>query len=175
SPPMRIIAGLTLGLLTILAGCAGDGSSGAARTRTATAPDGVPIVYESRGRGEPALVFVHGWSCNRGVWREQVDVFDDSHRVIALDLGGHGESGRDRRTWPMRGLAREVVAVVEAEGLKEVILIGHSMGGPVSLFAAAEMPERTVGVIGADTLHDAEFAFSRELVESLVARMEQDF
>lgn len=157
-----------------LAGCASTPST-APQTRAATSSDGVRIAYEARGSGSPALVFIHGWGCNREHWKNQVDVFDDDHRVIALDLGGHGASGANRAHWTLAALARDVQAVVEAEGLDRVILVGHSMGGPVSLFAAAKMPERTVGVIGVDTLHNAEYTFDPKLIESLVARLQADF
>ncbi|HSL83506.1 MAG TPA: alpha/beta fold hydrolase, partial [Thermoanaerobaculia bacterium] len=121
----------------------------AADTATVEAADGVPIVYEVSGPAEaagPALVFVHCWACDRTYWREQVDVFAADHRVVTLDLAGHGESGAGREAWTVTGLAGDVRAVVEAlareERLERVILIGHSMGGPVSLEAARLMPER---------------------------------
>jgi len=56
--------------------------------------DGTPISYEISGTGEPALLFVHGWSCDARYWRVQVPHFSKKHRVIILDLAGHGHSGR---------------------------------------------------------------------------------
>ena len=50
--------------------------------------DGVMIHYEVSGKGEPALVFVHGWSCDRGYWKNQVDEFDETYMVVTVDLGG---------------------------------------------------------------------------------------
>jgi pimeloyl-ACP methyl ester carboxylesterase len=113
---------------------------------TLTAPDGVRIVYDDRGQGATALVFVHCWSCDRTFWREQADVFSDGYRVVTLDLAGHGESGKNRKTWTVAGLGGDVRAVVEKLGLKRVILVGHSMGGPVSLDAARQLRGRVVGV-----------------------------
>lgn len=55
--------------------------------------DGLPVRYEVLGDGTPALVFVHGWSCDRRYWDGQVGYFADRHRVVAIDLAGHGESG----------------------------------------------------------------------------------
>jgi pimeloyl-ACP methyl ester carboxylesterase len=171
---MRHVLPLFFCLAAALAGC-GSAPSAAPRTHAITSSDGVRLAYETRGTGSPALVFIHGWCCNREHWKNQVDVFDDDHRVIALDLGGHGESGANRSDWTLHSLARDVQAVVEAEGLDRVIFVGHSMGGPVALLAAAEMPERTAGVIGVDTLHNAESTFDPKLIESLVARMQADF
>jgi pimeloyl-ACP methyl ester carboxylesterase len=85
-------------------------------------------------------VFVHCWACDRTYWREQVDVFAADHQVVTLDLAGHGESGAGRETWTVKGLAGDVQAVVEALDLERVILIGHSMGGPVSRRHAAYAP-----------------------------------
>ena len=154
------------------------GAPAAADTATVPAPDGVPIVYEVRGEaeaGEPALVFVHCWGCDRTYWREQLDVFAADYRVVAMDLAGHGESGVERETWSVPGLAGDVEAVADALGLERMILIGHSMGGPVSLEAARRMPRRVVGVVAIDTLHNADYEFPPEQVDQLVGAFEADF
>ncbi|HLE84722.1 MAG TPA: alpha/beta hydrolase [Thermoanaerobaculia bacterium] len=152
--------------------------SAAAETATVAAPDGVPIVYEVRGEaeaGEPALVFVHCWGCDRTYWREQLDVFAADYRVVAMDLAGHGESGVERETWSVPGLAGDVEAVVDALGLERMILIGHSMGGPVALEAARRMPGRVAGIVAVDTLHNADYEFPPEVVAQLVGAFEADF
>lgn len=149
-----------------------------AAAATVAAPDGVPIVYEVRGEaeaGEPALVFVHCWGCDRTYWREQLDVFAADSRVVAMDLAGHGESGVERETWSVVGLAGDVEAVADALGLERMILIGHSMGGPVSLEAARRMPGRVVGVVAVDTLHNADYEFPPDQVAQLVGAFEADF
>jgi sigma-B regulation protein RsbQ len=150
----------------------------AAETATVAAPDGVPVVYEVRGEaetGEPALVFVHCWGCDRTYWREQLDVFAADYRVVAMDLAGHGESGVGRETWSVPGLAGDVVAVADALGLERMVLIGHSMGGPVSLEAARRMPGRVVGIVAVDTLHNADYEFPPEQVDQLIGAFEADF
>ncbi len=63
------------------------------------AEDGVRISYTSEGHGEPAIVFIHGWTCDHTHWRFQVPEFRKSFRVIAIDLPGHGASGADRNSW----------------------------------------------------------------------------
>lgn len=78
------------------------------------APDGLSLVYDVRGSGEVALVFVHCWACDRSFWREQLDAFADEYRVVSLDLGGHGDSGREGDEWTIEGLARDVLAVADA-------------------------------------------------------------
>lgn len=153
-------------------------ASATAESATVAAADGVPIVYEVRGEaeaGEPALVFVHCWACDRTYWRGQLDAFAADYRVVALDLAGHGESGAGRERWTIAGLGGDVQAVVEALGLERVILIGHSMGGPVSLEAARRMPGRVIGVVAVDTLHDADLDFPEAQMDQMIAAFEADF
>src|SRR5437588_3410410 len=90
--------------------------------KTIRADDGVDIVCEVRGKGDTALVFLHGWCGDREYWKNQVDVFAKDYRVVALDQAGHGESGQNRKTWTTSSLAGDVEAVVKALGLKRVIL-----------------------------------------------------
>src|SRR3990172_12732980 len=54
--------------------------------------NGVKLAYESRGTGRPAFVFVHGWTCDRSFFAPQAKHFARRHRVVSLDLRGHGES-----------------------------------------------------------------------------------
>lgn len=145
------------------------------RTGSVKARDGVRIVYDVRGRGDTTLVFVHCWSCDRSFWRNQVDVFADRYRVVTLDLAGHGESGKDRKNWTVLGLAEDVRAVADKLKLKRMILIGHSMGGPVSLEAARLLRGRVIGVIAVDTLHNAEQQFPVQAVQAIAGKLKADF
>jgi len=146
------------------------------RTRdSAIAPDGVEIYYEIAGEGDPALVFVHGWSCDRSYWREQFDHFSTQYRVVSIDLGGHGESGRERNDWTMAAFGADVHAVVEKAGLANVVLVGHSMGGPVIVEAAKLMPERTAAVIPVDHFHDVNNPMTDEELDAFIAPMLEDF
>jgi len=141
---------------------------------TAIAPDGVSIAYTVSGTGSPALVFVHGWMCDQTYWAAQAAAFSETHTVVTIDLAGHGESGIGREGWPLMAFGADVEAVVEALGLDRVILIGHSMGGPVVLEAARLMP-RVIGVVGVDTLQDADFKYDSEQVAPFLAPFESDF
>jgi pimeloyl-ACP methyl ester carboxylesterase len=159
-----------------LARQAGDTAQTASRSvGTVKAPDGVAIRYEVAGRGEPTLVFVHGWSCDRSYWRPQIDHFARSHQVVAVDLGGHGESGVERKDWTMAAFAGDVRAVVEGLGLQKVVLVGHSMGGPVILEAARLMPERVVALIPVDFFNDVDRGFTAKEREGFLTPMRTDF
>ena len=142
---------------------------------TLTAADGVPIAYDMRGGGSLALVFVHGWCSNRTFWREQLDNLARDYRVVALDLPGHGDSGRDRPVWSVESFAEDVRVVVEALDLKRVVLVGHSMGGLVSLEAARRLPGRVIGMIGVDTISDVESEKAPETMDRVISALEADF
>lgn len=137
--------------------------------------DGTPISYEIHGAGEPALVFVHGWSCDARYWRAQVPHFSKKHRVVVLDLAGHGHSGSTRSKYTMKAFGEDVQAVTEATGSFNVILIGHSMGGSVIAEAARLIPHRVIGIIGVDTLENIEYPMTREELDSSMAPLKSDF
>src|SRR5262245_43713957 len=143
--------------------------------KTIKADDGLEIVCEVRGQGDTALVFLHGWCGDREYWKNQADAFAADYRIVTLDQAGHGESGKDRKEWTAASLAGDVEAVVKALGLKRVILVGHSMGGPVSLMAAKRMPGTVVAVVGADTLQNAEFEFPEDVRKQFMEAFEKDF
>jgi len=140
-----------------------------------TAADGVPIHYEVKGKGEPALVFIHCWSCDRSLWENQVAVFAKSHRVVTIDLPGHGESGKGRTNWSIESYGEDVKRVVTKLALKRVVLIGSSMGGPVVLEAARLMPERVAAIVPVDTLQNVEQKMSAEQIEAMVKQIQSDY
>jgi pimeloyl-ACP methyl ester carboxylesterase len=143
--------------------------------KTVRAEDGLSIICDIRGKGDTALVFLHGWCGDREYWKHQVDVFAADYRIVTLDQAGHGESGKDRKHWSAGSLAGDVEAVAKALDLKRVILIGHSMGGPVALMAAKRMPDIVIAVIGVDTLQNVELKPPEELRKQIVDGFEADF
>jgi pimeloyl-ACP methyl ester carboxylesterase len=104
-----------------------------------------------------------------------MDHFAASHRVVAVDLGGHGESGLGRKDWTMAAFAGDVHAVVEALGPGKVVLVGHSMGGPVILEAARLMPERVVALVSVDFFNEVDRRFGAKEREGFLAPMRADF
>ena len=143
--------------------------------RVVASKDDIPISFEIYGAGEPTLVFVHGWSCDARYWRAQVPHFSKSHRVVTLDLAGHGHSGTKRLQYSMSAFGEDVQAVTEATGSNRVILLGHSMGGSVIAEAARLMPDRVIGLIAVDTLHNIEYPMTREELSKMLAPLEKDF
>jgi pimeloyl-ACP methyl ester carboxylesterase len=155
----------------------GSAAAGGAKseTKTVRTADDVDIVCEVRGKGDTALIFLHGWCGERAYWKNQVDEFAKDYRVVTLDQAGHGESGKNRKTWTVDSLAGDVETVAKSLGLKRVILVGHSMGGPVGLLAAKRMPGKVVAVIGVDTLQNAEAKMPEEMRKKFLDAFESDF
>jgi pimeloyl-ACP methyl ester carboxylesterase len=130
----------------------------------ATSSDGVKIVFDRLGKGEPTLVFIHGWSNNKSIWDAQMSHFSQKHTVIAIDLAGFGQSGNNRNNWTIESFCGDVVAVINRLSLEHVVLVGFSMGGPVAIETAKRLPERAVGVVLVDALHNPEMKYSPEAV-----------
>jgi len=137
--------------------------------------DGVNIVYSAAGAGEPALVFVHGGMADRTFWNAQLHAFAGKHRVIALDLAGHGESGTVRPKWGFPEFGADVRTVVEAEKVDKVILFGNSLGGPVAIEAALQMPGKVLGVVGVDTFQSVSYTIPADGALARAEAFRKDF
>jgi pimeloyl-ACP methyl ester carboxylesterase len=143
--------------------------------QTVMAPDDVKIAFTTEGIGEPAVVLVHGWSCDRTYWRNQMSVFSEQYQVVAIDLAGHGDSGIERDDWTVEAFGGGVAAVIKKHGLEKVVLVGHSMGGPVNIEAARLIPDRVVGLVGVDTYHDLEETVPEAQRDQFLAAFQADF
>jgi pimeloyl-ACP methyl ester carboxylesterase len=136
--------------------------------------DGSDIHYEVTGDAGTALVFVHGWMGNVRWWDAQRDAFAATHRVVALDLAGHGQSSSTRTAWSADAYAADIVAVVQAVAAPRVVLVGHSMSGAYVIAACPEV-ERLAGVILVDTLKDLDALPSWEDVAPMLASYRTDY
>lgn len=146
-----------------------------AQSHVAISDDGVPIHYDVHGNGPITLVFVHGWCCDRRYWDRQVEHFAPHYAVVGLDLAGHGASGRDRTQWTVAAFGQDIVAVVEQLGLEQVVLIGHSMGGPVVVEAARHLPTAVIGLVGVDTWWNVEQTLTPAQVAEFLAPFRTNF
>ncbi|MGA7271515.1 MAG: alpha/beta fold hydrolase [Acidimicrobiia bacterium] len=98
------------------------------------------IHYESAGNGSPVL-FIHGLGSSARDWERQVDFFAGSHRVITLDLRGHGRSEKPPGRYTIELLARDVSGLIDHLGLSPVSVVGISLGGMVTFQLAADRPD----------------------------------
>lgn len=137
--------------------------------------DGVMIYYDVRGEGSPALVFVHCWCCDRGYWSGQTGELGKHYKVVTIDLAGHGQSGTGREKWTMQAFGADVAAVVNKLGLDNVILIGHSMGGPVNVAAARQLPGKVIGLVGVDIYNALGTTYTEDQVKAFLQPFRDDF
>jgi pimeloyl-ACP methyl ester carboxylesterase len=143
--------------------------------KTCRAADGVSLVYSICGAGEPALLFIHGGLADRTLWDAELAEFSARHKVVALDLAGHGESGANRETWGIPEFGADVKAVAGAEKLEHVILFGNSLGGPVAIEAALLMPGRVLGVAGVDTFQRLDYEIPLEENRKMAEAFRSDY
>ena len=165
---------MLLTLLLLLA-FAGPSVQSKPASEVVNSSDGIPIHYAVAGKGDPALVFIHCWGCNRNFWENQVAEFSKTNRVVTIDLPGHGESGAGRTNWTIEGYGDDVKTVVTKLGLKRVVLVGSSMGGPIALEAAKRMPDNVVAIVPVDTLQNVEVTITPEQADAVIKQMTADY
>ena len=132
--------------------------------------DGVKLCFEEAGAGTPLLLFVHGWTCDHTFFAPQFEYFQRAHRVIAVDLRGHGESDKPEQEYTMAALADDVRWLCEQIGAAKPVVIGHSMGGLIALVLAARYPDVPAAIATLDSLI-VPTAELREMVPALVAAL----
>ena len=108
------------------------------------------VHYVTAGKGDKALVFVHGWSGNQEFWREQVPAVGDKARVLLIDLPGHDKSDKPHTAYTMDFFGDSVIAVMRDAGISKATLIGHSMGVAVICRAYAKAPAMITGLVAVD-------------------------
>lgn len=120
--------------------------------RITMSPDGVHIEYHVYGHGEPAVVLVHGWACDESYWNAQIEALKPHYTVVALNLAGHGASGRNRSDWSIANYAQDVAAVARQVPNAQLVLVGHSMGADVALAATPLIGSRVIGIVAVEAL-----------------------
>jgi pimeloyl-ACP methyl ester carboxylesterase len=165
-----ITKSLLIGLL-ILTGCqSGNNPETSEIKGMVKSFDGCEIDYSSYGKGETALVFVHGGlGCTKNIWDHQIPYFSTNYTVVALSLAGHGNSGSTREEYTMESFGKDVAAVVNELDLKKVILVGFSLGGIVTIEAALNLPDIVIGIIGVDCIDNFEYVWPKERIDQMMA------
>lgn len=110
------------------------------------------IHYVTIGEGSRTFVFVHGWSCNLGFWRDQVPALADKARLILIDLPGHGLSDKPQTSYTMDFFAEAVLAVLRDAKVERATFIGHSMGAAVLCRVHHHAPEKIAALVSVDGL-----------------------
>jgi pimeloyl-ACP methyl ester carboxylesterase len=104
------------------------------------------VHYEVYGRGRP-VILLHGWLGSWGLWQDTMAYLGRYYRTYALDFWGFGESGKKRDTYAVQDFVSLVDQFMEKLGIGQAPLVGHSMGGTVSLSVAIQYPERVSKVV----------------------------
>jgi pimeloyl-ACP methyl ester carboxylesterase/predicted SnoaL-like aldol condensation-catalyzing enzyme len=111
------------------------------------ASNGIQLHVEVQGDGNLSLIFLHYWGGSSRTWRKVMSALPKSHRSVAIDHRGWGNSDAPTRGYALADMAADVQSVIEALDLKRYILVGHSMGGKVAQLMASRRPEGLVGLV----------------------------
>jgi pimeloyl-ACP methyl ester carboxylesterase len=114
--------------------------------------EGIALAYKDSGTNYPAIVLVHGWGCDHTVFAAQEKFFGNTHRVITVDLRGHGESDAPEGSYTMAEFADDLAWLCHKLSLVKPVLVGHSMGGNVLLELAARYPDTPDALILIDSV-----------------------
>lgn len=136
-------------VLLLLAVCFASVSARAPKSRWATSNAGKLHYYDVGSSNKKALIFVHGWTCNADFWKDSYSAFPE-YRVIAIDLPGQGQSEKPQATYSMEYMAQAIESVMKAAGIRQAVLVGHSMGTPVIRQFYRLYPDQTLGLVIVD-------------------------
>lgn len=129
--------------------------------------DGVRLAYDERGaKNAPAIVFVHGWTCDRSHFAPQAERFSAEYRCISVDLRGHGASDAPAQEYTIEGFADDVAWMCDELGVARAAFAGHSMGGTIVLALSKARP----GLVRALALLDPAILFPPE-VQTLASQL----
>ncbi len=120
------------------------------------------VHYETIGRGPP-VILLHGWLESWDHWLGTMESLGRDYKAYALDFWGFGESGKQEGSFSVKDYVEMVDQFMERLGLTQAPIIGHSMGGTVSLNVALDHPERVekVAVVGSPIVGDGLALFLR--------------
>ena len=142
-------------------------------------------VSVSGPEGATPMVFVHGFGCDKGMWRHVAPAFEDDHRIVLFDHVGAGGSDLTAydpaRYSRLQGYAQDLVEILDALDLPPAVVVGHSVSAVIAMLAAAERPElfdRLVLVGPSPRYIDDDGyrgGFSKEEIDELLATMDDNY
>jgi pimeloyl-ACP methyl ester carboxylesterase len=117
--------------------------------------DGVCLAHVEAGPDAPAsppLVFIHGWMGDHRALLPQIQHFARTRRVVAIHLRGHGDSEAPEQDYTMAGFADDIAWQCRQLGLQEPVIVGHSLGGAITLEVAGRHPDLASGIVMIDSI-----------------------
>ncbi|MEC4671361.1 MAG: alpha/beta fold hydrolase, partial [Nitrospirota bacterium] len=103
--------------------------------------NGIDLAYSDQGQGVP-LVLIHAFPLNRAMWEPQVQALATHHRIITVDLRGHGESDAPMWHYTLEQFADDVKALLDHLTISQATFVGLSMGGYTLFALYRKYPER---------------------------------
>jgi pimeloyl-ACP methyl ester carboxylesterase len=123
----------------------------------------IDIAYSVEGEGD-AVVMLHGWGCDKSIWKRSVEMLQRHFRVVAIDFAGFGKSDEPKSVWGVEEYTRSVEALLRELGVTCPTLIGHSFGGRVSiLYASRNEVKRVVLTDAAGVKPRRSFGYYRKV------------
>ena len=98
--------------------------------------NGIELSYSIEGEGD-AVVLLHGWGCDKSIWKSSIEVLSSNFCVVAVDFAGFGSSQEPDAVWGVEEYTSSVEALLRELGILSPILVGHSFGGRVSILYAS--------------------------------------
>src|SRR6187551_3861777 len=125
--------------------------------RIVSLPGGdLEVVEEGRRDGSP-IVLIHCFTCAINWWDEMIPTLARNHRVIAVDLLGHGGSEKPSSGYSIENQADLVAQVLGRLGVRDAEVVGHSLGGPVSIALAERSPQLVNRLVTIDSIPDTSY------------------
>lgn len=129
----------------------------------------IEMAYMDVGSGNETILFIHGLGSYSPAWKKNIEELKSNYRCIAIDLPGYGRSSKGSYEGSMTFFSGKVIEFMDALGLKEVVLAGHSMGGQISIVTALAHPDRVSELIlvapaGIETFSEGEKEWFRDAI-----------
>ena len=138
-----------------------------------------------RGQGDRVMLFAHGFGCDQAMWRFVAPEFERDHRVVLFDYVGCGKSDwsaySPQRYATLDGYAKDILEIIAAFDLRDIIFVGHSVSSMIGMLAAIQAPERfsKMVMIGPSPcyVNDADYVggFERKDIEGLLDLMDKNY
>ncbi len=125
--------------------------------RILTLPGGELQAIERGPRNASPIVLVHCFTCSIDWWEKMIPHLDDHHRVVALDLLGHGGSEKPRSGYSIENQANLIAAALDRLGVRDATVVGHSLGGPISIALAEQSPQLVDRLVVMDSIPDSSY------------------
>lgn len=137
--------------------------------------NGINVSYLEEGppTGLP-VIFIHGFPFNKEMWEKQLSVLNETHRCIAYDVRGHGNSERGAALFSIPQFADDLFFFMDALKIEKAVLAGLSMGGYIALHAIQQQPQRITGLILCDTQCAADSDEAREKRKKTIAFIQKN-